>query len=619
MTQGIPPQIQNGISLASAKGIQIIGEPFCFESTSWVFEVRLALELNQFEIKTPFLEYSNWYVVVADSYPFGDISIYPSKENGIIETYPHQSINLEGQNKYPWRSGKLCLDSPINALGVIAGNQDPIGNGEERISWHLSGALGWIRAAASNTLVKNGDPFESPSYPTSKEKYKLVHDESPETFHLWKNIKPFDWGYTILENLSDIDQSLSVVSFYQRRLKKPPRVLRSTSRCDPSKHSLSNPKVIKGIWWLWSKPVVLYPWQAPSTWEELRAIGNSMAIDVDCCLNRMVNFLRENNSRSILIGYPIPKFIGDPPSEIYWKAISIKELDKKKNFGTRPGHKEKNIWQLDREILFGDKKTINYIDTENWHPDRAQARGRFLESLRNSKITLIGTGGLGSLIAELLIRGGVKNTVFVDPELLVMGNLVRHTLSGQEVGRPKAQALADRLSSVAPFSKITPINTNFPTARSSVIELLDDSDIVIDCTADDAVLLELSMGWWNINKIFISSSVGYKAKRTFVFAHRGHDFPAKDFLKNLSPFIQEEQSSWAGEGETLEGAGCWSPLFPARLDDLFLSASATIKILEELVEKKIFETSLIILEQISNSEFSGLKRSNVIVPVVERE
>ncbi|MBA4383915.1 MAG: hypothetical protein C0410_04210, partial [Anaerolinea sp.] len=555
MTQDIPRQILNGIRLAPANGIQIIGDPFCFESNSWVFEVRLSLGLNQSEKTTPFLEYSNWYVLVEDSYPFGDISIYPSKENGIIGTYPHQSINLEGQNKYPWRSGKLCLDSPITALGLIAGNQDPIGNSEERISWHLSRALGWIRAAASSTLVKNGNPFETPSYPTSKEKYKLVHDESPETFHLWNNIKPGDWGYTILENLSDIDQSLSVVSFYRRRLKKTPRLLRSTSRYDPAKHFLNNPKTIKGIWWLWSEPVVLNPWQAPSTWGELRIIGNSMDIDVDGCLNRMVNYLRENNSRSILIGYPIPKFIGEPSSEIYWKAISIIELDKKKNIGTRSGHIERNIWQLDREIIFGDKKSINYIYTENWHPDRAQARGRLLEALRNSKITLIGTGALGSLLAELLIRGGVKNTVFIDPELLIMGNLVRHTLSGNEVGKLKAQALADRLSSVAPFSKITPKSIKFPTDRSKIIQLLDDSDIVIDCTADDEVLHELSLGWWDINKIFISSSVGYKAKRTFLFVHQGHFFPANEFLRTLNPYLQEEQTYWAGEGETLEGAG----------------------------------------------------------------
>jgi len=69
---------------------------------------------------------------------------------------------------------------------------------------------------------------------------------------------------------------------------------------------------------------------------------------------------------------------------------------------------------------------------------------------------------------------------------------------------------------------------------------------------------------------------------------------------------------WAEDGETLEGAGCWSPLFPARMDDLLLSASSTIKVIEEVVGRHKCGTRLIVFEQIESEGFEGLKRYDTI-------
>ncbi|MHB8087293.1 MAG: ThiF family adenylyltransferase, partial [Anaerolineaceae bacterium] len=585
MTNAFPQTIQKGLHLAVKDGIQLLREPFCWESDYWVFEVSLALGLTDREIKTPFPSFTNWFMVIENAYPFGEISIYPSKNQGINGTFPHQSINLEGSDNCPWRTGKLCLDSPTTSFGIIGGNQDPVGNSEERIEWYLKRTLGWIQAAATNRLINKGDPFEVPSYSLSKEKLRLVHDESPMSFSLWNKINPGEWGYTILDNLPASEQSQSVVGFFRKSRGKPPRLIRSTSRFDVQKHTIKNPNSIKGVWWLWGEPIVLDPWQTPVTWQDLRTKGRTLGINVDHCLRGISKFMRENHSSTLIIGYPIPKINGDSPSEIYWKAISLPDLGKKQNkyVGFRP--KEGGYWFKDRETIFGERKVINYLETENWHPDRTQARGRFPEPLRKSNIGIIGTGALGALLAEILVRGGTKELTFYDPDLLIMGNLVRHSLAGQDIGKFKAQALADRLLTVAPFSKITAKIISFPKDRTEVIKAVEEFDIVLDCTADDAVLLELSTGWWNTKKLFISASVGYRAKKTFLIAYYGHFFPANELLKALLPHIQEEKTSWAVEGETIEGAGCWSPLFPARLDDLFMSASTIIKVIEEIVEK----------------------------------
>jgi len=108
----------------------------------------------------------------------------------------------------------------------------------------------------------------------------------------------------------------------------------------------------------------------------------------------------------------------------------------------------------------------------------------------------------------------------------------------------------------------------------------------------------------------MSASVGYEARRIFLFTHQGQAFPQQVFQAMIEPLLQEERALWSESGETLEGAGCWSPLFPARMDDLLLAASSTIKILEEMAEKCEPETRLVTFEQIIGDGFLGLKRSD---------
>ncbi|MPM67622.1 hypothetical protein SDC9_114546 [bioreactor metagenome] len=211
----------------------------------------------------------------------------------------------------------------------------------------------------------------------------------------------------------------------------------------------------------------------------------------------------------------------------------------------------------------------------------------------------------------MLARGGVETILIIDPDILSAGNLVRHTLSGNEIGEYKSVALAKRLSSSAPFADISSNNKKFPVEENEVNDLIEKYDVVIDCSADDEVIRALSLGYWSIEKLFISAFVGYKARSTYVYSHLGLQFPLQLFQSSLEPYLRRERAAWVDGGETIEGAGCWSPLFPARMDDLLLAASSTIKVLEELVEKFEIGTSLIIFKQIYEDNFQGLKRVNV--------
>lgn len=609
MKDEIPSTIQKGFQCISIDGVEKTGDPFFVDEedvkNKWAFEVQLELILDNKEIKSGFPKKTKWFVVLDADYPFGEIGIYPSKTNGIIETYQHQSINIDVYKNLPWRFGKLCLEQPIRSLGLLAGNKDPIGSSEERLSWYLDRSLKWIHAAATSSLININDPFEIPFYFELSD-IRFVHDESEESFSKWTNFSSLNWGFFVAENLPGFINAHFITAYFAQN----GELIRATSKYDKTKHTLDNPKYLEGIWWLWPSPVVLKPWKAPSNWGELRKIGDDMGFEIDKSIKNIVRSLRGKNSTYMIIGYPIPTMVGENPIEIFWKAILLPEFKEKAGGISPKGFRENEAgwWQRDRRSILKDDEYIKYTRTENWHSNRIQARGRFKQSLRESKIALIGCGALGSVIADLLVRGGVNEILFVDHDVLVIGNLVRHTLSGSDIQKNKAEALQEHFQTVAPLSKITSFSKRIPITKEGVLELLNDYDIIIDCTASDEVITCLSMGWWNLEKLFVSASVGYEAKRLFLFIHQGHAFPKKDFLEAINPHILKEQSLWEQNGETIEGAGCWSPLFPARWDDLLLAGSSIIKILEEAIDNKKQTTQLIIFDQIHDGKFRGIKR-----------
>jgi hypothetical protein len=602
----LPEAIRVGVYNAQPiPGVEFFGEPFFekfMEISFWAFALRLHIgSHSEFVPQT-----SEWYALLEDTYPFGDIRLYPSKANGISATFPHQDLNSVGNDNVPWREGKLCLDTPVQRLGRIGGGTDPVGDYEERLRWYLRRALAWLDCAATNSLMQDGDPFEIPYYRDSPHQ-QIIHDETSETFQLWKPYVTGSLGVLVFHRVPKINNRELAVCFETMdglAIRKT-RIFSEEAHVQESRHRHT------GFWWLWGAPVILPPWQAPTNWGELRTAGNHQGIDVDQILRVIARSVRGKGLTILLVGYPIPFLCGEEPREIYWHAIIFPALmsTKKPPKGFRAT--EGNFWERDRREAFLDKKELVYLKTENWHPSRMQARGRFTHQMCRSKVGLIGCGALGSIVCELLVREGIEDILLVDNKQLSAHNLVRHTLYGDDIGKNKANALVDRLSSAYPFSKIVSVDSTLPIEAKKLEALLMDRKVVIDCSGGDDVIQLLSNVWWEMPKLFVSASVGYKALRTFIFTIICNQFPSNHFRSLFAPLLNKERDLWAENGETSEGPGCWSPLFPARFDDLLLSATACVKIVEERLLKFNPNAQLIVFEQtFSGGIFTGLIRKN---------
>lgn len=70
--------------------------------------------------------------------------------------------------------------------------------------------------------------------------------------------------------------------------------------------------------------------------------------------------------------------------------------------------------------------------------------------LKRAVVGIAGCGGIGSNAAVSLVRAGVGGLILVDHDRVEASNLNRQHFFGEDVGRPKVEALADRLRSIAP-------------------------------------------------------------------------------------------------------------------------------------------------------------------------
>jgi adenylyltransferase/sulfurtransferase len=101
--------------------------------------------------------------------------------------------------------------------------------------------------------------------------------------------------------------------------------------------------------------------------------------------------------------------------------------------------------------------------------------------LKQARVLLIGTGGLGAPLGLYLAAAGVGHLGLVDFDVVDFTNLQRQvTFSSRDVGRRKIEAAKERLSSLNPDITIQTFETKLTSENA--LEILRDFDIVADGT-----------------------------------------------------------------------------------------------------------------------------------------
>ena len=99
----------------------------------------------------------------------------------------------------------------------------------------------------------------------------------------------------------------------------------------------------------------------------------------------------------------------------------------------------------------------------------------------SATVAVCGLGGLGSNIATALARSGIGKLLLIDFDCVDVTNLHRQQYKADQIGRYKAEALAENLLEIAPYTEIHTVTVKI--TEENFAELLKEADIV--CEAFD--------------------------------------------------------------------------------------------------------------------------------------
>lgn len=103
------------------------------------------------------------------------------------------------------------------------------------------------------------------------------------------------------------------------------------------------------------------------------------------------------------------------------------------------------------------------------------------KKIMDSRVLIIGTGGLGSPVALYLTAAGVGTIGLVDSDKVDISNLQRQIIhSTPDIRKPKVESAAEKMKNLNPDVNIIKYNTYFD--RSNAVDIISGFDIIIDAT-----------------------------------------------------------------------------------------------------------------------------------------
>ena len=163
-------------------------------------------------------------------------------------------------------------------------------------------------------------------------------------------------------------------------------------------------------------------------------------------------------------------------------------------------------------MLFTDDEIERYAR----HLVLREVGGPGQQKLKAASVLIVGAGGLGSPVALYLAAAGVGAIFLADPDEVDRSNLQRQVIYTEaDIGRPKAEAAADRLAALNADIFIAGHTGAFGPDNAD--ELVDGVDLVLDGTDDFAVRYAVNDACVRHGKPLVSGAIGRWTGQVGVF------------------------------------------------------------------------------------------------------
>jgi integrative and conjugative element protein (TIGR02256 family) len=213
--------------------------------------------------------------------------------------------------------------------------------------------------------------------------------------------------------------------------------------------------------------------------------------------------------------------------------------------------------------------------TDNTYHLRNSGRAN-REKLKRKIVNIVGTGALGSEIADIIAKAGPGAMILVDNQNMKAHNSVRHLAGFRQIGTPKVFAVAEILRQHNPFVLIDCIHHGI--SRLEVEAVFLDNSITVSSIADDntEAFLNERMVIHGKTMYYTRALRGGKAARIF------RVIPGKDACFHCLNLYRQDKTEFIDIPDdtnlpTLKNE-CNNPIRPASAADLKLIAAITSRI-----------------------------------------
>ena len=136
----------------------------------------------------------------------------------------------------------------------------------------------------------------------------------------------------------------------------------------------------------------------------------------------------------------------------------------------------KNVHYCSTEEIY------NYVsfDTQRRHRNKASLGFDLLAKIEKTSAVVVGVGGVGSILAESLVRLGINDLILIDKDVVDISNLNRQmAYTSVDVGQPKTEVLLKRLQKIDAMANIVSIHDTYSDEY-----IPQDCDVIFDCVDD---------------------------------------------------------------------------------------------------------------------------------------
>lgn len=162
---------------------------------------------------------------------------------------------------------------------------------------------------------------------------------------------------------------------------------------------------------------------------------------------------------------------------------------------------------------------------------------------KNSKIAVIGCGGIGGAAIEMIVRMGVGEINIVDSDVFDMSNLNRQVMSSLDsLNQSKSEITNKKIKLINPYTKVNSFNEKL--TEENIEKIVGECDIVIDAL-DNILTRVIVARFCKKNKIpFIHGAIHGTMGQITVFTENTPEyeemFQMNSFNKDLTSEVIED-------------------------------------------------------------------------------